>query len=281
MSAQDFVHSAVVNNPHIAHSEHLLRNLKDIGMSGAWNRTGMNGQTVQSYMDAWDDAIVDENRDPVVTVIRGMEITQAGIPTCMLYLYRGNGASRISSIATITADNNGTATNMYFTQGQLDDNNSYITFTPTQEAYSYVNWRCVVERGGLLIPIPFDPFNASTDLYRYESVGQNASTTVTQPITRTQDGGVVVFSGGIVETYVKISGRAPANIVGTNLNTPASTDYRVSVEDETAMIVNLIYRTDCSRLSGADKATLYTKSRHFMELSDGELISIEGLFADG
>ena len=281
MSAQDFVHGAVVNNPHIAHSEHLLHNLQDIGMCGAWNRTGKNGQTVQSYMDAWDDAVADENRDPVVTVIRGMEITQAGIPTCMLYLYLGSGQSRIASFVNVTASNNGVATVITTRTATIDDNNIAITFTPETTQYAYTDFRVICSRGGEQVVLPFDPFKASSDLYRYESVGQDMQTRVVQPITRTQDGQSATFSGGIVETYVKISGRVPTNIVGTNLNTPASTDYRVSIEDETTMVVNLLYRTDCSQLPDTDKATLYGKSRHFMELSEGELIPIEGLFVNG
>ncbi len=281
MSAQDFVHSAVVNNPHIAHSEHLLHNLKEIGMGGAWDRTGNNGQIVQSYMDALNDAVADENRDPVVTVIRGMEITQAGIPTCMLYLYLGNGQSRLASFVNVTASNNGVATVITTHTATIDDNNIAITFTPETTQYNYTDFKVICTRGGLQVVIPFDPFKASTDLYRYESVGQDMKTRVVEPIIRTQDGTSVTFSGGIVETYVKISGRVPTNIVGTNLNTPVSTDYRVSIEDETTMIVNLLYRTDCSQLSDADKATLYAKPRHFMELSEGELIPIEGLFTNG
>lgn len=281
MSAQDFVHAAVVNNPHIAHSAHLLHNLQDIGMNGAWGRTGKNGQIVQSYMDAWDGAVADENRDPVVTVIRGMEITQAGIPTCMLYLYLGNGQSRLASFVNVTASNNGVATVITTHTATIDDDNIAITFTPETTQYTYTDFKVICTRGGLQVVLPFDPFKASSDLYRYESVGQDMKTRVVEPITRTQDEQGAAFSGGIVETYVKISGRVPTNIVGTNLNTPASTDYRVSVEDETTMVVNLLYRTDCSQLSDTDKATLYGKARHFMELSEGELIPIEGLFING
>lgn len=281
MSAQDFVHSAVVNNPHIAHSEHLLHNLKEIGMSGAWGRTGNIGQTVQSYMDAWNDAVADENRDPVVTVIRGMEITQAGIPTCTLYLYLGNGQSRLSSFVNVTASNNGVATVITTHTATIDDNNIAITFTPEIMQYNYTDFKAICARGGLQVVLPFDPFKASTDLYHYESEGQEMRTLVLQPVTRYQDGAQVTFNGGVLQTFVKISGRVPTNIIGSNLETPVSSDIRISIEDETTIITNLWYRTALSTIGQGYLATLYSKANHFMQLSEGEIIPIKGLFVNG
>lgn len=281
MSAQDFIHNAVVNNPHIAHSNHLLHNLQEIGMSGAWGRTGRNGETVQSYMDAWDGATADENRDPVVTVIRGMNYTEAGIPTVMLYLYLGNGTARLTSVTNVTAMNNGMATVINSNTATIDDNNIAITFTPEQATYSYADFRVVCNRNGTIVNLPFDPFKASSDLYRYESEGQTMQTIVVEPITREQDGTSVTFTGGLLRTFVQISGRVPTNIIGSNLETPTADDLRVSIEDETTLIVNLWYRTDVSNLSDADKASLYAKSHHFMELSEGEIIPITELFVNG
>lgn len=281
MSAQDFVHDAVVNNPHIAHSNHLLRNLQEIGMNGAWGRTGRNGETVQSYMDRWDAATADENRDPVVTVIRGMNYTEAGIPTVMLYIYLGNGTTRLTSVTNVTAMNNGAATVINSNIDMIDDNNIAITFTPEQTTYSYTDFRVVCIRSSTVVNLPFDPFKASSDLYRYESEVEEMQIIVAEPVTRTQNGQSVTFTGGLLRTFVQISGRVPTNIVGSNLEMPTVDDLRVSIEDETTLIVNLRYRTDVSNLSDADKASLYAKSHHFMELSDGEIIPIAGLFVNG
>ena len=282
MSAQDFVHNAVVNNPHIAHSDHLLHNLNTIGMTGAWTRTGKNGETVDDYMSAWKPATDDKNREPVVTVIRGMETAHGTYPIVALYFYKGSGDSKVGDGISLSAKKDGVFVVITpFSSAPIDENNLAITFQAKEEYYDYTDFSIVALRGTTSVVCPFDPYKASSDLYRYEYDVSGQKTYVVSPIVRTVEDDGAVYTGGEVRTFVKESGLVPTNFVGSNKTVPTVDDLRISIEDETTQMSPLWYKTDCAELGQIDIGSLYTTAHHFVELSEGQLIPIEGLFENG
>lgn len=280
MDAQEFVHEAVVNNPHIAHANHLMDDLAKIGFDGAWNRTGQSGVTVQSYMNAWNAAVNDITRDPVVTVVRGFyEQEDAEEYNPIIYVFLGLGGPRCVEIASINYVVAGQALPFTANYQVIDDNNIRADLNIPDNSENAESYNVVLKKADdSTVTIDFQMRNAATDLYTHSAVSSiDPHAEVTEPVRRNRTDSIYEYSGGVISCYLGRGATRETGVKSLIFSRSGDGSGGIEFDVTTSAPVDGTINIDMTQFTQLQLDTMYTYANAFVKyLPSNTLVKVTG-----